>query len=383
MLHRYRWWQCQVFCKGMLERLPNLTAVKIGFEAFYNICVNMPLNHLKHLELALGDPDALEYMPFAELFPLLETARISALEGDTVSFFDVSGCRRLQRLVLADVVVLCLSKPPQCMLRIEMIMVHAEELEASQLQPGFSEMNEALLSSKELYWPGGLVAKAYLPKLEVIRCDGWDDEWWDEDDSADDQDADPEGSAANALVNCMRHSANLPALKSILCGDHDAYSGSGVCMRVRIPADLAGVQELMIAAGRPLRLFFDSAQRTGERLSTFCAVGSEIRVDTADLQEMTVALFKRGLTLSMAQAGPEHENAPSQCLYVHACSMLQLSYDDAILAVNARVGRWGKAQSGRYPGDVRNSSETIGDNVCGQCGACFTCLRQEGVLDSY
>ena len=345
------------FANMMLQRLPNLTAASVQLSAYYSISLYQPLEHLTHLELGLGEPGALEGMSFAELFPSLETACISAFEGCTISEFDVSGCRHLKRLVLADVMVLLLSKPPQCRLRIEMVMVHADELLTSNLQQCVAEVNEILFSSKELYSSQGLVANACLPKLEVIRCNGWD-----RSDANDD--ADYEDRIANAFVHCLRHSRNLPALKSILCGNNDGYSDFP--MKACIPADLAGVQELMIATDQQLQLVFESAQRAGEALSTFCAVGRRIKVDAAALRGMRNALSKRGLTLSMAQAGREHENAPSQCLYVHACSTPQLSYDDAILAVNSRVERWGKT----------------GDRACGRCGACFTCLRRAGILDS-
>ena len=345
------------FANMNLERLPNLTAARLQFSAYYSISLSVPLEHLKHLELGLGDPGGLEWMSFAELLPLLETACISAFEPCTIPEIDVSGCRHLKRLVLADVMVLCMSKPRQCMLRVEMVMVHADELEVSRLQPFMSEVNEILCSSKELYSSQGLMAIACLPKLEVIRCDGWNDL-----DAYDD--ADYDGRVANAFVHCLRHSRNLPALKSILCRDSGSYSESP--MKARIPADLAGIRELMIATDQQLQLVFESAQNAGEVLSTFCAVGSEIKVDAAALQGMSSALSKRGLTLSMAQAEQDYEDAPSQCLYVHACSMPQLSYDDAIAAVNARVQRWGR----------------FGDSGCGRCGACFTCLRQAGILDS-
>ena len=226
-----------------------------------------------------------------------------------------------------------------------------------QLRAGLAEVSEVLLSSRELYSPHGLVAKAFLPILEVSRCDRWDDLYND-----DDNDVKDEGRAANVLVHTLRHRGNLPALKSILCGDYDCVSECP--MKARIPAELAGVQELMFATNRPLRLLFESGRSVGEKLTTFCAVASEVRVDPAALRDMTEALFKRGLTLSMAQADPEDEYAPSQCLYVHAASAPQLSYGDAVRSVNARVERWGKT----------------GDNACGRCGACFDCLRKAGVL---
>ena len=121
----------------------------------------------------------------------------------------------------------------------------------------------------------------------------------------------------------------------------------------------------MIATHRTLVLAFDSASSAGESLNTFCAVAKEVRVVTAALLAMTNALFRRGLTLSMAQAGPEHEHAPSQCLYVRAFGVLPRSYEDSICAVNARMEKWEK----KY-------------NDCAQCGVCFKCLRKAGVLDS-
>lgn len=118
------------------------------------------------------------------------------------------------------------------------------DAEASQLQPGLSEVNEVLISSKEFYSPQGLVASACMPNMEVIRCNWSDKNYYDDDDDEDD------GSVANALMHCLRHSRNLPALKSILCTDYD--NDPKTVMGARIPADLAGVQELMVATDRPL-----------------------------------------------------------------------------------------------------------------------------------
>ena len=101
-------------------------------------------------------------------------------------------------------------------------------------------------------------------------------------------------------MHCLRHSRNLPAVKSIICGDHGKDSWDA--MTIRIPADLAGVQELVIATNRPLQLAFDCACSAGEKLTTFCAVAGEIRADAAALLEMNDALFRRGRTLSLAQA---------------------------------------------------------------------------------
>ena len=246
-----------------------------------------------------------------------------------------------------------LSKPPQCTLRADMVMLHSNEVKESELRAVMAGVSEVLLSSEELYLPRGLVTRVCLPALEVIRCDKWGDKFDDTGDEA----------AADALVHTLRHSGNLPALKSILWGDYNC--ASGCAMTARIPAELAGIQELMIATDRPLRLLFESARSAGEKLTTFCAVASEVRVDAAALCDMINALSRRGLTLSMAQADPEHEYAPSQCLYVHAVSAPQLSYDDAVRTVDARVERWGKT----------------GSDACGRCGACFRCLRKAGVLD--
>ncbi|CAL5228128.1 g11205 [Coccomyxa viridis] len=89
---------------------------------------------------------------------------------------------------------------------------------------------------------------------------------------------------------------------------------------------------------QPLALAFDNPCSAGEALNTFCVVASEVSIDAAALLAMTDALIRRGLTLSMAQAGPEHEHAPSQCLYIHAVSAPQLSYDEAVQFVSKRVG---------------------------------------------
>ena len=68
--------------RRMMQRLPNLIAASLWFEAS-SYCVSpfrrfTPPSKLKHLDLGLGNLGTLAYMDFAALFPLLETARISA-----------------------------------------------------------------------------------------------------------------------------------------------------------------------------------------------------------------------------------------------------------------------------------------------------------------
>ena len=354
------------FTYMMLQRLPNLIAAKLWFESYYSLDPYVPLIHLKHLDLALGDLEPLDGMPFGELFPSLETACLRCFGPDSISELDVSGCQHLTRLVLSEIVVYELSMLPQCMLRVEMTLFDSDEHEVDGLEQALAEVSEALLPYQELCSPEGIVATTYLPNLEVIRCDGWDNDWINADylygDFAE-HDEDFEGEAANALVNCMAHSLNLPALKSILIGHHEVTQSG---MRVQIPADLAGVQELMIATAQPLKLGFESARCAGENLTSFYAVGEEVRVSAAALSSMKKALHKRGLTLSMVRADKGFTYAPSQCLYMHALSAQPLHYDDVICNVNARVGRWGYMQS----------------DACTHCGACFDCLRKAGILDS-
>ena len=338
----------------LFHRVPNLIAARFRYPSpFYELWeLHMPFCQLKHLDVGEVLLGHLAGMHFAAVLPALETASISTLEVDAILELDVSGCQHLMQLVLSNVFVCRLSKPPQCRLRVDMSAWEPEDAEASQLQPGLSEVNEVLLHSRDICSPHGLVAAVGMPKVEVIRCD-WSDYYWNYEDV---------GSVADALVHCLRHSRTFPAVKSILCGDYG--HPLGYVMKVRIPAGLAGVQELIFATDRRLQLAFDSARTAGERLNTFCAVASEVSVDAEALLDMTDALLRRRLTLSMAQAGQEHENAPSQCMYVRAISAPQLSYDDAISAVNARVGKWGKNH-----------------DTCAECGACFKCLRKAGILD--
>ena len=342
------------FAHSLLQRVPNLFSARLWYHkspyASY-----VPLLQLKHLDLGCVSLDELGCMPFAALFPVLETANLNAEDSgedsNAIPELDVSGCRLLKRLVLTNVTVCRLSKPPQCNVRVDMLAwsFHAAD-EISQLEPGLLETNEVLLCSRELFQGHGLLSESCLPKLEVIRCD-WDTV------------SDHEADNADELAHCLRHSRNLPALKSIFCGDSDKPKDA--VMPVCIPAGLVSLPELIFATDRPLQLFFDSACDAGERLNTLFLVASEVRVDAADLLDMTDALFRRGLTLSMARAGEEHEGAPSQCMYVRALSAPQLSYDEAIGFVNARVERWGKHH-----------------DDCAQCGACFNCLRKAGVLES-
>ena len=341
------------FAHKLLQRLPNLRSARLQLGGYSEV-PHIPLLQLKHLDLGVINADPLDGMPFAALLPALETTSITVVEGlSYVLELDVSGCQHLTRLVIHNLLVERLLKPPLCRLRVDIPTWYECGLEASLLQQGLSEVNEILLYSQEFRPPRGLLAQICLPKLEVVRC------LWSEDDDKTD------GTRLNVFRHCLEPTCrNLPALKSVLCGDWDDDDLPNSVMRACIPRSLAGVQELIFATDRPLRLHFECARSAGEKLNTFCAVGREVRGDVAALVEMIDALFRRGLTLSLAQAKWEHEDSPSQCMYIRALSAPQLSYVEAIGYVNARVQKWGRDH-----------------DACAQCGACFSCLRKAGILE--
>ena len=338
------------FASSLLQRLPNLVAARISYPMESRATL-VPLLKLKHLDFDMSNLDILEGMSFSALVPKLESAAISySLEEGVVSSLDFSGCQHLVRLAMANLAVRCLSLPPQCRLNVSMLNSNTSIYKDTNMaQQALTRVKEIDLDDDELSAPEGLLARVCLPELEVIRC-GWPDAHWIE-----------QSNKLDTLMHCSRHSRNVPALKSILSGDH-RRSANRSAVKVCIPACLAGVHEIMLATDRSVELVFDSACSAGESLNTFCVVASEIRVDVAALLGMTDALVRRGLTLSMAQAGQEHEHAPSQCMYVRAVSAPQLSYDHLVQRVNKRIGFWARHQG------------------CAQCGACHWCLREIGVL---
>ncbi len=336
------------FVRSLLQRVPNLLAARLWCYPSPYVSYR-PMSQLKHLDLGSISPDSLSGMQLATLFPELQTLNISTESLGTIPELDVSGCQHLKWLVLYNVMVCRVLKPAQCRFRAHMVGSDCG-MEAVRLQPGLLEANEVLICGRNVCPPEGIFPGLCLPKLEVIRCE------WDIDDGRID------GTPEIVLGLCLQHSKELPALKSIFCGDYGMAHEP--VMKARIPADLAGVQELIIATDRPLLLYFDSASNLGARLNTFYVVAREVRVDIAALLDMTDALSKRGLTLSMARAGQGNINAPSHCMYVRAISAPQLSYEDAIDYVNARVEKWGKHH-----------------DDCAQCGACFDCLEKAGLLD--
>ena len=338
------------FTMLLLQKVPNLTAARLWYYAFPPACIR-PLPQLKHLDMGLKCMAALDGVRLGVFLPALETACITTEAWDAIAELNVSGCQHLTWLVLVGVQVCRVLKPPQCRLRMDLWCWDEDVVEASRLQPALTEVHEASLYNQDFYRePEGLLAHVSMPKLEVIRCN------WVDDDSTDNS------GATNALIHCLRHIKKLPAVKSILVGD---YSNSdGQVMKARIPADLGGIQELMFATERPLQLFFHNACNAGERLNSFCAVAREVRADADALLDLNDAPFRRGLTLSLARAGQEHGDAPSQCVYMRALSAPHLSYEEAIGQINLRVAKWGNYH-----------------DSCAQCGACFKCLREAGTLD--
>lgn len=174
--------------------------------------------------------------------------------------------------------------------------------------------------------------------MEVVRCDVSSNSTWntvnDEYYDKDDEEEEFGGVAPTAFGTYFKHSKSLPALKSIRCGDR--HENPNLVIKARIPADLANVQELIIAIDRPLELSFDSACSVGERLNTLVFIAGEVMLDANALHDMGRALSRRGLTLMVVRAGQGLEHAPSQCMYVQA-SAAPLSYNDAIQYVNARL----------------------------------------------
>ena len=222
--------------------------------------------------------------------------------------------------------------------------------ESDQLQPTLSEVNQIVIQSQDMCSGSDTNPFPHVcwALLEVLRCD------WLDLHAAD--------ALENEIYNLLGQlestcrSNKLPALRIIIISDQGQSPSSIVSLRS--PADLAGIQELVIATDRRLRLVFDSPCSAGERLTSLYAVACEVRVDAAAMPDMTNARLSRGLTLSRAQAGQEHENAPSQCLYVHAVPAPDISYDEVIPIMNARVGLWVESD----------------DDACGQCGACYVCF---------
>ena len=365
-----------------MQRLPNLVAaaVWVHAERDSNVCALQPLLRLRHLDLGLGNVQALDGLALGPLFPELQTLCITYMkvdpatrveydvwtpddEPEAISQLNVSGCRQLTRLVLKDMMPASLPKPPQCWLRFEVgVAWHGGEA-SRLLQPALSEVNELLFRRTDLTPLRGLFEGVCLSELEIIRCRGWEksDHFDVEEDLYDDVETRYGRRATNLLTRFLRHSRKLPALTSILCG-YEAYPPACHC----IPADLPGVDEIIIATRDVLKLVFASARNAGEKLSTFFAVGREVTVDAAALRAMTRALSRRGLTLSVASAGAGHEHDPMQCMHMHACSAPQMSYEDAMRCVTTRLQSW-----------------QLDPYACGQCacGACFECLRAAGTVD--
>ena len=372
------------FAVDIVQRLPNLIAASIWLHAESNVCALQPLLRLRHLDLGLGNVEALDGLPFGALSPALETLCITymkanpevhaefgyeleAYEAEPIAVLDVSGCPQLRRLVLRDMMPVGLPKPPGCWLRFEVQAPWRTPEEASRLlQPALSKVNELLFGTTDMTPLRGLLETG-LPKLQSIRCGGWDKlpDYDDEEDEEDDGDGGGnvgcDWRASNLLLRFLRHGRNFPALKSILCGYEDDPPAHH-----RIPADLAGDDELIIASKESLKLVFESARSAGERLSTFFAVGRKVTVEAAALRAMTRALSRRGLTLSVASAGKGHKHGRMQCMYVHARSAPQMSYEDAMRCVTTRLQSW-----------------QLDPYACGQCacGACFKCLRAAGTVD--
>ena len=245
------------FASWLLQRVPNLTAARVYYP-LGSWAALLPLLHLKHLDLCVQNLESLGSMSFSDLVPELESARISSGDAGTpISQLDFSGCKHLVCLVVANSAVRRLSKPPQCRLRVDMWYGDPNIYEdTSMAQKGLPNVKEVFLAGDELCDPEGLLERVCLPELQVIRCD-WPETLWNE-----------ESDKLDTLMYCSRHSRNVPALRSILCGDHRIkYNRPAV--KVRVPSALAGVHEIMLATMRPLVLAFDSAACAGKSLNTF------------------------------------------------------------------------------------------------------------------
>ena len=322
----------------LLQRMPNLLAAQLMSSNAFCGVPRIPLGHLKHLRLHVWQPASLEGMRFGESVPALQTARVSAC-GSNLGLFsemDVSGCKDLVRLVFDGIIVCHLEKQPKCWLKVDLTEWRRDDLEATQLQSMFSAVDELRLSYRDVCEPQGLAAIAAMPNVKVL-----------------------------SFCNICEYGYNfssLKSLKSIICSDCDDSCNSE--RDAYVPADLGSVEELVFATQTPLYLVLFDGRGAGERLKTMYIIAASVTVSALSLLDMNSALFSRGLTLRMVKADEGHRDFPAQCMYVHAISAPVLSYDEARRAVDARLERWGRHSS------------------CAQCGACFTCLREAGVLEA-
>ena len=134
----------------LLQKVPNLTAARLWYHAYPAACI-MLLPKLRHLDLGLMCLVTLEGLPLGEILPMLETACITALGGDMIAELNASGCQHLTQLVLIDVQVYSVLKPPLCRLRMELLGWDQDVAEARRLQPALSEVHETYLYNEDFY----------------------------------------------------------------------------------------------------------------------------------------------------------------------------------------------------------------------------------------
>lgn len=224
------------FASLLLQRLPNLMVARLRYCTVSSEATLVHLSQLKHLDLCMYNLDILERMPFGRLVPALETACITypyPEDNGIVSEVSFSGCQQLTQLRLTGIDVCHLSMPPHCRLRIGLITSDSDFYkDTSKAQQATRNVKEILVISCELYSPQGLFARVCLPELEVIRC------YWPTAEEGRDFDEDKVyeegGIPSHALVHCLENGRNVPALKSILCGDF--ANANKLPMKIHIPA---------------------------------------------------------------------------------------------------------------------------------------------------
>ena len=339
------------FSVCLLERAPRLEALHLRVKTPHFPPSNISFQHLRHLVVTSADLHS--NFLVAKQLPALETLLLVRKKGCKLKLLDMSGCKRLRRLVLSDVVaeewIWDATSLGPCPLVLDLGVspdlsdaeacgnaLHSEAASAQQLSMGAPFASET---------QRGILGEFLL--VRVLDMDwplAFQDQYYDDMGVNDSN-----GKRLGRLAWCM------PPNKQPLLNLTTIVITAG-SMHATFPeaSQLPNLKELVIAALGRLDLHFEDPIGTLSGLTSLHVFGQPLATVPSQealtrLMATSRALEKHGLVLGAAAAQQDG------CLYLRLVGAPELTID---------VLR----------------AETTQLVQC-RCGACFGCLQRAGCIE--
>ncbi len=344
------------FSDWLLEQMTSLEALYLLAPSTQLAAGTITLQHLRHLCL-IASSNTGSCLRLAKMMPSLETLSIV---GRVLFDIDAAGCKHLRILHFDG--ILHHDEPLEvhsCRLSIDMTLGWSDQEELDTLSS--VQMVSALRSAVQL----GLCCADFLLSetargflggcqcLELLTL-----EWEHKDDAGGLQYPDVL-TFPDVLMHCMPPQGQpLWTLRTLIIRAPRAWY-----VKIKIPAMLPRLEELVVYAVGPLYLSFEDPVATYASLTSFYAFGQPLTasIPVVDVLRMSAALAKRGLTLTVV-------SAPKDCWGERFKGSASFIYLRPIDVEDLPLRQ------------LHSLTERLA--LACRCGACFSCLRRAGAVDA-